>query len=118
MRPLVQPPAANKNETPAPRSPAQADIDPQLLEQSRAAQALIEGLVAPRVGKSLSQSYAQALGANEEIHMKKTPSVARIDKDIDAVGDKLKAVRKDPRPVLELKPPQPPIDAVTGKGKR
>ncbi len=85
------------------------DIDPKVLEQSKAAQALIESIVSPRIGKRLMDSYAQAKkllkGGDAEITLKETPTVAQIDKDIDAVADQLKKVKID-APRLELTPPK------------
>lgn len=87
------------------------DIDPAVLEQSKAAQALIESIVAPRIGRRLMDSYAQAKklfkGGNETpIQMKETPTVAQIDRDIVAVADQLKKMKND-KLVLELAPPAP-----------
>lgn len=85
------------------------EIDPALLEQSKAAQALIESIAAPRIGKRLVDSYAQAKkllkGGDEAIHMHETPTVAQIDKDIVAVADQLKKIRNDKIPTLELRTP-------------
>ena len=85
-----------------------AKIDPAVLEQSKAAQAIIESIVSPRIGKRLMDSYAQAkklFKGGDEIHMKETPTVAQIDKDIVAVADQLKKMRND-RLTLDLQPPK------------
>lgn len=79
--------------------------DPALVEKSKAAQQLIESIVSPRIGKRLMDSYAQAKklikGGDSEIHLKETPSVKMVDKDIDTVGHQLKKMNV---PVLELTP--------------
>jgi len=84
----------------------------EVLAESKAAQALIETIMAPRVGPRLSDSYAQAKKVlreeNANIRMKETPPVAKIDKDIDQVAQRLKR--------LELAP-TPPVDPST-KGRR
>lgn len=89
---------------------SQPDIDPALLEQSKAAQALIESIVAPRIGRRLMDSYAQAKkllkGDDTAIHMQETPTVTEIDKDIVAVADQLRRMKAAP-PALELRPPSP-----------
>lgn len=78
------------------------DADPQLLEQSKAAQALIESIAAPRVGPRLSDSYAMAKRVLREgtahIQMKETASVVEIDKDIDQLGRQLKRLEPLPAP--------------------
>ncbi|MDE1152300.1 MAG: class I SAM-dependent methyltransferase [Micavibrio sp.] len=91
----------------APAAPA-APIDPAVLEQSKAAQALIESIVSPRIGKRLMDSYAQAkklFRSEDTIQMKETPTVAQIDKDIVAVADQLKKI-KPTALTLDLTPPK------------
>ncbi|MDY0009258.1 MAG: class I SAM-dependent methyltransferase [Bdellovibrionales bacterium] len=70
------------------------ESDPEILEQSKAAQALIESIAAPRVGPRLSDSYAQAKRVLREstanIQMNETVTVAEIDKDIEEVARHLK----------------------------
>lgn len=91
------------------------EIDPELLEQNRVAQALIESIVSPRIGRRLVDSYSQAKkllkGEDDEIHMKETPPVAKVDKDIDNVAKQLKSMKV---PTLELTPPEPNLK---GKGR-
>lgn len=102
---------------PAP-PPVPQPISPEVLEQSRAAQAAVEAVAAPpRVGKRLIDSYAQAKrfdrgSAGDRIQLQETPAVQRVDKDIDRVGQQLKQQAKVP--VLELTPPLP----ADGKGRR
>lgn len=87
--------------------------DPQLLEQNKIAQALIESIAAPRVGPRLSDSYAIAKrslrDSTAHIQVKETVTVAEIDKDIDSVGKQLRR--------LEMAP-TPPLSDPTGKGRR
>lgn len=84
------------------------DLDPTVLAQSKAAQALIESIVSPRIGRRLMDSYAQAKklfkgGNDTPIQMKETPTVAQIDRDIVAVADQLRKLKQDK---LELTPPK------------
>lgn len=82
------------------------EMDPQLAQQNKAAQALIESIVSPRIGKRLIDSYSQAKkllkGGEAEITLKETPTVAEIDKDIDDVANQLKKLKH-----LELRPAPP-----------
>lgn len=112
--------AAAKPEAYQPFQPPVADVphDPELEEQSKAAQALIENIVAPRVGRRLVDSYAQAKkvikGGDGQIHMEETASVTKVDKEIGDVAAQLKHLR--PKALaLELTPPG---TDPTGKGRR
>jgi SAM-dependent methyltransferase len=76
---------------------APMEPEPAVEISSQEVQSMIENLVMPRVGKRLSQSYAQALslltaqgGATEVIHMEGKPATQAIDKGIDKIGDSLK----------------------------
>ncbi len=85
-------------------------VTPDVLEQNKLAQSIIEGLMMPRVGKRLSQSYAQAMdwikGEKDDIQMKETASTSQIKKDADEIDAGLKALKAD-KPVLEPLPPDP-----------
>ena len=65
------------------------------------AEVVLDGdLMPPRVGKRLTQCYAQAKSPvveDEKIKMKETPTVVKIDKDIERVGEQLK-LKKPERP--------------------
>lgn len=107
---------ASKQPEYQPYQPLQPELDPTLMAQNKAAQALIESIVSPRIGKRLMHSYAQAKkllkGGEAEIVMKETATVAEIDKDIETVADQLKKLKQQKIPALELRPPvpQPPKD--------
>lgn len=116
------PSAAAKPDDYQPYQPPQ-EADPQLLEQSKAAQALIESIVSPRIGRRLVDSYSQAkrLLKGEPIQMKETPSITAVDKDIGDVGAQLKTMKPPVMrpPTLELKPPKAAKAADPGsKGDR
>jgi hypothetical protein len=47
----------------------------------------------PRIGKRLTQSYAQALDIKESMHqitLTQTPSVAQLDRNVGELAEKLK----------------------------
>lgn len=86
------------------------ELDPTLMAQNKAAQALIESIVSPRIGKRLMDSYSQAkklLKGKTEITMTETPTVSEIDKGIEDVAEQLKRMKKLKPPALELRPPAP-----------
>lgn len=106
------PGAAAKPEDPMWEPPT---ADPTVLAESKAAQALIETIMAPRVGPRLSDSYAQAkkpLRDDQKVRVKETPAVAAVDKDIDSVANRLKKMELTP-PV-----PTPPVDPGSKGGGR
>ena len=97
--------------------PDSPQADAELQAQSQAAQALIESIVSPRIGKRLVDSYSQAKklikGEGTEIHVEETPAVAKVEKDIGKVGDQLRKARhRGP----ELTPPAPSFAVPTIPG--
>jgi SAM-dependent methyltransferase len=87
--------AKKRDSAPLPVSTVQAGntAEDALARANKVAQAAVENVVAPRIGKRLTQSYAQALGLQQEITLVQTPSVAAVDKGIDEVGDKIRKAR-------------------------
>jgi ubiquinone/menaquinone biosynthesis C-methylase UbiE len=72
-----------------------AEPTPQelLAKQGRDAQRAIEMMLMPRIGKRLTQSYAQALDIKESMHqitLTQTPSVAQLDRNVGELAEKLK----------------------------
>lgn len=104
----------------APAAPQPSLIDAALQAASDAAQAAIEALAPPRVGKRLSDCYSEAKtslrGEATPIKLTETAAVKAVERDIEKVGDQLRA--KKPVLVNDLargpKPPQldlmPPSD--------
>lgn len=91
------------------------EADPEILEQNKAAQALIESIATPRVGPRLSDSYAMAkrnLRETTAVQVQETTAVAQIDKDIEQLGRQIKQ-----RLELSPMPPRGGGDP-TGKGRR
>jgi SAM-dependent methyltransferase len=87
------------------------ETHPDVLAANKAAQALIESVVSPRIGRRLMDSYkhAKKLFKDEpEIQMTETATVAAIDRDIVAVADQLKKMKQEKLPELV---PVPPKDA-------
>jgi hypothetical protein len=75
-----------------------------------AVQNLIEGLMSPRIGESLTQSYKKA-----KLKVKVTDGINKVDKDIDAIGKSL--LKSSNRPSYPELTPAPPFrDLTKGRG--
>jgi SAM-dependent methyltransferase len=96
------------DEKPADAKPEPVDVTPAIdedqLRAQRNAQAAVESLVDPHIGKRLTQSYAQAMGVLQKMQVTETPTVQKVDAEIDLVANQLKRAK-----LLELtlEPPKP-----------